>query len=40
MTPVGCRFGEGGFDLGFPALGAVEGDLEGYQAWGVKDVLI
>ena len=30
VTPVGGCFREGGFDLGFPALGAVEGDLEGY----------
>ena len=30
MTPVGGCFCEGGFDLGLPALGAVEGDLEGY----------
>ena len=30
VAPVGGRFGEGGFDLGFAALGGVEGDLEGY----------
>lgn len=40
VAPVGRRFGEGGFDLGFPALGAVEGDLEGGEAGGVEDVLI
>ena len=40
VAPVGGRFGEGGFDLGFAALGAVEGDLEGDEAGGVEDVLI
>ena len=40
VAPVGGRFGEGGFDLGFAALGAVEGDLEGDEAGGVEDVLV
>ena len=29
VPPVGGCFREGGFDLGFAALGGVEGDLEG-----------
>lgn len=40
VAPVGGRSGEGGFDLGFAALGAVEGDLEGDEAGGVEDVLV
>ena len=40
VTPVRRRFREGGFDLGFPALGGVQGDLEGYESWGVEDVLV
>lgn len=40
VPPVGGCFGEGGFDLGFTALGGVEGDLEGDQSGGVEDVLV
>ena len=40
VPPVRGCFREGGFDLGFAALGGVEGDLEGYESWRVEDVLV
>ena len=40
VPPVRGCFGEGGFDLGFAALGGVEGDLEGDQSGGVEYVLV
>lgn len=40
VAPVRRRFREGGFDLGFAALGGVEGDLKGDESRRVQDVLV
>ena len=40
MATIGSCFRQGGFDLGFAALGSVKGDENGYQARSEENILV